>query len=75
MVWHHIIAVALGGMSDPTNLRIACERHNQLAARRTFGDRWMDQFTRKGSADTLRRSREDAASHIERRESDSEARR
>ncbi|HEX7622621.1 MAG TPA: HNH endonuclease signature motif containing protein, partial [Anaeromyxobacteraceae bacterium] len=43
----HVIAVALGGGSEPTNLRVACERHNQLAARQAFGDLWMDQFARK----------------------------
>ncbi|HEX7623021.1 MAG TPA: HNH endonuclease signature motif containing protein, partial [Anaeromyxobacteraceae bacterium] len=43
----HLIAVALGGQPKASNLRVACERHNQLAARRAFGDRWMDQFARK----------------------------
>jgi hypothetical protein len=43
----HVVAVALGGGTEPANLRVACERHYQLAARQTFGDRWMDRFARK----------------------------
>ena len=48
----HVVAVALGGRTEPANLRVACERHNQLAARQVFGDRWMDRFARKRRAVT-----------------------
>ncbi len=41
----HVHPVALGGSSTPDNLRLLCERHNQLAARRVFGESWMEQFT------------------------------
>jgi 5-methylcytosine-specific restriction endonuclease McrA len=42
----HILPRALGGPSTVDNLRVACRSHNQLAARRAFGDEWMDRFTR-----------------------------
>ena len=38
---------ALGGPSTVENVRVACRPHNQLAARRVFGDAWMDRFTRE----------------------------
>jgi hypothetical protein len=43
----HIRPRALGGPSTIENVRLACKPHNGLAARRVFGDAWMDQFTRK----------------------------
>jgi hypothetical protein len=46
----HLRPRALGGRSTADNLRVACRSHNQLAARRVFGDDWMDQFTNKRSA-------------------------
>lgn len=46
----HIVPVALGGQSTKKNLRLLCAFHNDLAARRVFGDAWMDQFTRKHAA-------------------------
>jgi hypothetical protein len=42
----HITPRALGGPSTADNLRIACRVHNLVAARQTFGDEWMDRFTR-----------------------------
>ena len=48
----HVLAVALGGRSEVRNLRVACALHNRLAARRTFGDRWMDRFAREGTRAT-----------------------
>lgn len=45
----HIRPVALGGPSTVENLRLVCERHNQLAARKVFGDAWMDLFGRRNS--------------------------
>jgi 5-methylcytosine-specific restriction endonuclease McrA len=43
----HVQPRALGGPSTVENIRIACRPHNQVAARRAFGDAWMDRFTRK----------------------------
>lgn len=42
----HTIARARDGPTTAKNLRLLCRMHNDLAARRTFGDDWMDQFTR-----------------------------
>ncbi|HEY6910870.1 MAG TPA: HNH endonuclease [Myxococcales bacterium] len=44
--YDHIIPRALGGSSAPGNLRLLCRFHNDLAARRTLGAEWMNQFTR-----------------------------
>jgi hypothetical protein len=46
----HIRPRALGGPSTIENIRCACKPHNGLAARRVFGDGWMDQFTRRKKA-------------------------
>jgi len=43
----HVVPRALGGPSTFQNVRVLCRAHNQLAARRVFGDDWMDRFTRK----------------------------
>jgi hypothetical protein len=43
----HIQPWALGGPTTVENTRVACRAHNQLAARRVFGDAWMDRFARK----------------------------
>ncbi|HET9595895.1 MAG TPA: HNH endonuclease [Anaeromyxobacteraceae bacterium] len=45
----HIIPRARGGRSTLTNLRVLCCVHNAVAARRAFGDAWMDRFTRRGA--------------------------
>ena len=42
----HRVALASGGASTVDNLRLLCRFHNDLAARRAFGDEWMNQFTR-----------------------------
>jgi 5-methylcytosine-specific restriction endonuclease McrA len=42
----HIVPKALGGRATVENTRAACRAHNQLAARRVFGDAFMDRFTR-----------------------------
>jgi hypothetical protein len=47
----HIRPKALGGASTIDNLRILCAVHNLLAARLAFGDAWMDQFTKRRTAD------------------------
>jgi len=43
----HIVPRAGGGPSTIENIRLLCRVHNDLAARRAFGDDWMNQFTRK----------------------------
>jgi hypothetical protein len=42
----HSVARARGGASTAKNMRLLCRVHNDLAARQTFGDQWMNQFTR-----------------------------
>jgi hypothetical protein len=41
----HIEPRALGGESTKENVRLLCRAHDLEAARRVFGDRWMDRFT------------------------------
>ncbi|OFX20427.1 MAG: hypothetical protein A2V77_02785 [Anaeromyxobacter sp. RBG_16_69_14] len=41
----HIHPQALGGQSTVGNMRLLCRMHNDLAARRVFGEGWMDRFT------------------------------
>ena len=41
----HILPLAAGGLSTVDNCRLACEVHNDLAARLFFGDEWMDRYT------------------------------
>lgn len=50
----HVVAKALGGPPTVEGLRCLCRIHNDLAARETFGDAWMDKFTRRvgGRLDT-----------------------
>jgi hypothetical protein len=43
----HVVPRARGGPSTVENTRVLCRVHNDLAARRAFGDDWMDRFTRK----------------------------
>lgn len=40
----HVRAVAHGGDNDPSNLRLRCPLHNQLAAIQTFGEQFMSQW-------------------------------
>jgi hypothetical protein len=42
----HMEPWALGGPTTVENTRLACKPHDQLAARRVFGDAWMDRFAR-----------------------------
>ncbi len=44
--YDHIVPVARGGRSTVGNIRIACALHNDLAARQSFGDVWMDRYSR-----------------------------
>jgi 5-methylcytosine-specific restriction endonuclease McrA len=43
---HHEIPFARGGPATVANVRLACKGHNDLLARRAYGDQHMDQFTR-----------------------------
>ncbi len=45
----HIQPKARGGSSTVENSRLACQVHNQYAARQAYGDEWMDRFTRRRS--------------------------
>jgi hypothetical protein len=45
----HIVPRAQGGPSTIDNVRLTCAPHNLLAARRVFGDAWMDRYERKPS--------------------------
>jgi len=45
----YVVPLALGGTSTAGNLRVLCTVHNDLAARRVFGDAWMDRFTGRGA--------------------------
>ena len=51
----HRIPRARGGPSTAENVRLLCRFHNDLAARRAFGDEWTDQFT-GNDAEPLSRS-------------------
>jgi hypothetical protein len=44
----HVVPKALGGPPTLENVRVLCAPHNRLAARRVFGDAWMDRYERRG---------------------------
>jgi 5-methylcytosine-specific restriction endonuclease McrA len=46
----HIVPRAAGGPSTVENCRILCDGHNDLSARRFFGDGLMDRYTRNPRA-------------------------
>ena len=46
----HVVPLGRGGRTTIENTRCLCRAHNQLAARQVYGDAWMEQFTRRGSA-------------------------
>ena len=46
----HLTPRALGGLSTVENCRLACDVHNDRAARRILGDACMDRFTRNPRA-------------------------
>jgi len=48
--YHHILAASQGGRATIENISLRCRAHNDLEARRTLGDDWMDRFTGKPSA-------------------------
>lgn len=41
----HVHPHALGGAATIENARVLCRFHNQLAARRAFGDEWVEWYT------------------------------
>jgi len=45
----HIEPFARGGPSTIDNFRLLCRPHQDHAARKAFGDEWMDRFTRRRS--------------------------
>jgi hypothetical protein len=45
----HVVPRARGGPSTVANVRLTCRVHNDLAARRVYGDAWMDRYTRGGA--------------------------
>jgi len=53
----HQVPRARGGLSTTDNVRLLCRFHNDLAARRAFGDEWMDQFTGNGAEEINRTGR------------------
>ncbi len=48
----HVLPRGRGGTATIDNVRLLCKVHNQLAARRVYGDAWMDRFTRGRSTPT-----------------------
>ena len=48
----HVVPRALGGPPTIENTRLLCRVHNDLAARRVYGDAWMDRFRRGRTART-----------------------
>jgi hypothetical protein len=53
----HIIPRAAGGPSTVENCWLVCAAHNDLAARRFFGDAWMDRYTGRKRARARNASR------------------
>ncbi|BDG01971.1 HNH endonuclease [Anaeromyxobacter oryzae] len=65
--YDHIQPKALGGKSTIDNVRLLCARHNLLAARKIFGDAWMDRYApaRKATAAMGRRDADSAGARSE----------
>ncbi len=42
-----MLTARAGGSSTVEGTRLLCAVHNQYAARKVYGDDWMDRFTRK----------------------------
>jgi 5-methylcytosine-specific restriction endonuclease McrA len=56
--YDHVRPEARGGESTVENVRLLCQAHNLLAARRIFGDAWMDRFRRGREAANVERDRD-----------------
>jgi hypothetical protein len=52
----HVVPLARGGASNASNVRVLCRIHNGLAARRAFGETWMDRFTARAGIDASRQT-------------------
>lgn len=62
----HVTPRARGGPSTVENLRLLCRAHNQLAARRVFGDEWMTRRAEQRSeqrAASARRTSVETGAH------------
>jgi hypothetical protein len=53
----HVVPFARGGKPTVDGLRVLCRVHNDLAARNTYGDAWMDRFTGGSRTGTRRNDR------------------
>jgi hypothetical protein len=50
----HVIPLALGGPNDISNMQLLCATHNQLRARRVFGNKKVDAYqTRKKTIEPI----------------------
>jgi hypothetical protein len=49
----HILALALGGKTELSNLRLVCREHNQMAARQAFGDPFIESKIEESRAQLL----------------------
>jgi len=43
----HIVPFARGGDNSPGNLRLLCEKHNRMEARRVYGEGFMKKYTKR----------------------------
>jgi 5-methylcytosine-specific restriction endonuclease McrA len=66
--YDHIVPVARGGESTPSNVRLLCRAHNQFEAERAFGRGFMD-----GRRESARQGRKGATKGAEAPASDPEA--
>jgi len=46
----HAVPLALGGEHDPETMRLLCQRHNQRAAERSYGQRYMEERRREAAS-------------------------
>lgn len=46
----HVVPLGQGGSSTVENVRVLCRVHNHLAARRAYGNDWMERFTKRRDA-------------------------
>jgi 5-methylcytosine-specific restriction endonuclease McrA len=50
----HVVPKGRGGPATIENTRLLCRVHNEYAARRVYGDEWMNRFTHKHAKEQLR---------------------
>jgi hypothetical protein len=58
----HVETVARGGPSTIANMRLLCRPHQDFAARKVFGDEWMNRFTRDTRSSSTSEARIDRQS-------------